>query len=109
MSSPGSFSTSLSRVSEALHDLDEQSVSEMAGLGLLVDWELAKFFRRIDWVLVRQSFTFKEDEVLMVVKIIADQTPYVVFISRPSPIGCMRTLIRKMNEGTLQLFPDKFA
>lgn len=109
MSSPsqnGQFSPPVSQTAEQL----EPSVRlEMARFGLLVDWELVKLMSSKDWELVRLSFTWKDDEVLMVVKLISQGVPYVVFIGRQSPTHCMKTLVRKAREGTLMLYPDRFA
>lgn len=109
MESPQNVNVSLFDVSPTTRKLSPEDSAEMAAFGMLVDWELGQLAGRQDWVLRRQSFTWKEDEVLLVVKVEVDELPYVVFVSRSSPISCMRTLVRKMRAGTLKMYPDKYA
>jgi hypothetical protein len=109
MSRQAPFQTSLVDFSEVVADSDSASVAEYAAMGLLVDWELVKFLDRLGWSLLRLSFSFKVDEVLLVVKIRVDDTQQVVFVSSSSPIGCIRTFVRRLRENTLTLYPDKFA
>lgn len=103
------FSQSLCEISDVVEQLTAQDQLEMAALGCLIDWELVKFLDRVGWSLVRQSFTWKDDEVLLVLKVMVDELPYVVFVTRSSPIHCMRTFVRKMKEGSITLYPDKYA
>lgn len=105
----GAFGVSLADCSEVVSNLSSDDRDEYAGLGALVDWELVKFMTRAGWSLLRLSFTYKADEVLLVVKVRVDDTQYVVFVTRESPISCMRTLVRKLREKTLALYPDKYA
>lgn len=109
MGTSPAFSTSLFSTSEAAAGLSEEARAEYVGLGILLDWELTKFLARAGWRLVRQSYTLKDDEVLLVIKILVAEVPYVVFISDTSPMGCMRRLVRKLGENTLALYPDKFS
>lgn len=108
MSAPVLSDQLLSEVSEVASSLAPDDLVEMAALGSLVDWELVKFLGRSSWALLSLSFRWKEDEVLMVIKVRVDEAQYVVFVSRPSPMGCMRTLVRKMGSGTIPLYPDKY-
>lgn len=101
--------TSLADVSEAVPHMSEEDRNEMAGFGALVDWELVKLMSRAEWDLVSLSFKWRDDEVLLVGKVKMNGAQYVVFVSRSSPIDCVRTLVRKMRDGALALYPDKFA
>jgi hypothetical protein len=82
---------------------------ELAAFGQLLDWRLTQFLGSEGWALVRLSFTWEEDQVLMVLKVRVADIPYVVFVSRQSPIGCVRTLVRKMRAGSVGLYPDKYS
>jgi hypothetical protein len=103
------FGVSLADVVAGLEGMSEMDMREYAAVGLLLDWQMVNFLRKAGWTLCRQSFTWRDDEVLMVLKVLVDDTPYVVFVSRQSPIHCVRTFVRKMNEGSVPLYPDKFA
>lgn len=109
MSDDRNSGTRLEHISESIQGMAASDRDEMAGFGLIVDWEIVKFFRRADWHLLSLSFRWKVDEVLMVVKFKAGETQYVAFVSRESPIYCMRTLVRKLRENTLAMYPDKYA
>jgi len=109
MASQEPFSTSLGDICHGIDSLTDSDLRENAGLGLLLDWQLVNFLAKQEYQLVRQSFTWKDDEVLMVVKVVKDDTPYVVFVSRQSPISCMRTFVRKMRDGSVSFYPDKYA
>lgn len=109
MSSDVKNGLSLVEVSEALVHMAVDDRDEMAALGLLLDWELVKFLERQGWSLLSLSFKWRDDEVLLVVKLLIDSTQYVGFVSRQSPISCVRTLVRKMRSKTLAFYPDKFA
>lgn len=103
------FRTLLASFSTVTAKLSSEDLQEAAAMGSLVDWELVKLMSRADWELVRLSFTWKDDEVLMVLKVNVNEIPYVVFVSKESPTGCMRTLLRKFEEKTVALYPDKYA
>ena len=109
MGAQEAFSVSLCKISDVVEDLGEADLLELAGLGSLLDWELVKFLAKSGWSLCRLSFTWKDEEVLLVVKVLVDDTPYVAFVSRQNPISCVRTLVRKMNAGDLAIYPDKYA
>lgn len=109
MAGQAAFSVSLCDYSSTVSKLDSQDASEYAAFGLLVDWELVNFLGKAGYQLCRLSFTWKVDEVLMVVKLMKDDLPYVVFISRSSPTGCIRTLLRKLESDELNLYPDKYG
>jgi hypothetical protein len=63
----------------------------------------------VEWRLLRLSLSFKDDETLLVVKLLIDGTQYVVFVSRPSPMDCVRTFLRKFRDRTVALHLDKYA
>lgn len=109
MVDPSGFGLKLASVSEALAGLADEHVHEMAGFGLLVDWELVKFCGRQGWELVSLSFRWKEEEVLLVLKVRIEEALYVGFVSRDSPISCVRTLVRKTRASSLALYPDKYS
>ena len=102
-------SVRLSDFSASVAGMSPEAVLETAALGSLLDWELVNFCADHGARLVRQSFTYKDDEVLMVIKAVRDDLPYVVFISRQSPRGCVSTFIRKAEAGTLNWYPDKYG
>lgn len=99
----------LADVSEVVRDMGTADRDAAAGFGSIVDWELVKFLKRAGWSLLRLSFTWKDNEVLMVIKIRVDEAQYVVFVTRESPTHCMRTFLRKLRENAVALYPDRFA
>lgn len=109
MSDPQSAAKPLASYSEVVADLPSADRDEMAALGLLLDWELAKFLSRAGMTLVSQSFKCSKDDTLMVVKVLAGEAQYVVFVTRRTPMDCVRTFVRKLDSSALALYPDKFA
>ena len=99
----------LARYVDSVGKLDPGAVLEMAAFGALLDWEIVNFLADVGLELVRLSFTFKEEETLLVVKVREDGLPYVVFVSRPTPIACVRTFVRKVTNGDLSKYPDRYA
>lgn len=95
--------------SEVVQDLGQDAVLEMAALGSLIDWELAKLLGRSGYHLVRQSFSLKDDETLLVLKVRIDDALWVAFVTRNTPIDCMATLCRKLSEGSIKFYPDKYS
>lgn len=59
--------------------------------------------------LTGMNFRQSEDEVLLVLKVVEDDLPYVVFLSGLSPRGCVVRLLLKLDRGTLRKYPDKYA
>lgn len=55
------------------------------------------------------SFCAKPNEWLLSVRVVRDGIPEVVFVNKKDPTGCVSTLRRKENEGTLHFFVDRFA
>lgn len=108
MQTPKNSTTKLAEVSKSAKILSTEDRLEMAAFGALIDWELVNLLGDEGWVMLSQSFRWRDDEVLMVVKMRIDQTQYVVFVSRQSPMDCVRTLVRKMRAGTVAMYPDKF-
>jgi len=92
-----------------ISNLKAEDRDRAAAFGLMIDWKLVKLLADHEYELLRLSFTFKEDEVLMVTKVRQEGTQYVVFVSRRDPMGCMQTFVRRLTEDTLKIYPDRFA
>lgn len=55
------------------------------------------------------SFREKLQGTLMVLKVVKEENPYVVFVNGSTPTGCIRILRRQLREGELRLVPDQYA
>jgi len=56
-----------------------------------------------------ESFKNKGRTVLLVMRVLRGGTPLVAFVTERDTIGCMAVFLRKLEEGTLNWVPDKFA
>lgn len=55
------------------------------------------------------SFSSKPDGWLLCVRMTDESIPVVVFSKKLAPMDCIANLKRRYEEGTLQIFPDRFA
>jgi len=106
---PSAFAPKFTDVTTATKGMSQEDLQETAAYGSLVDWELVNFLGDHGLSLCRLSFTWRDDEVLLVVKVRRGDLPYVVFVSRPTPRACVRTFVKKVKDNTLALYPDRFA
>ena len=56
-----------------------------------------------------ESFKDQGWSVLMVLKVAKGMTPLVIFITERTTTGCMRVLLRQIDQGALELREDKFG
>lgn len=92
-----------------LRGMDADAMRGWAALGLVLDSDLWSIFAKAGQELVSISIRQREDEFLLVVKVRADGAQYVGFVGRQNTRLCILTLLRKLDAGTLTLYPDKFA
>lgn len=55
------------------------------------------------------SFRLDKEECLLVLKILREGIPEVVFLSSVTPTRCMQKLRRRLREGDVKFFVDKYA
>ena len=55
------------------------------------------------------SFSQKANGWLLVVRLVQDGTPSVVYVNKVYPSDCVRKLHEKWIAGTLSFFPDRYA
>lgn len=67
------------------------------------------YFVKCGAELVGYSVRHKEDEWLLVSRAILDGTQVVAFMSGSTTTSCMRKMLRRLEEGTVKFYPDKFA
>lgn len=97
-----------------LHKLELSEVVRLvkghyAYYGLLMDWQLAPLLLECGYTLRGLSLTQKPDEWLQVLKITADDLPYVVFTSAYSPRDCMTRMLGGLARADLRVYPDKYG
>ena len=98
-------------VEEMAARLDEDGPMPRADVLTLWKWDQMKVNLLDDKGLTWRGESFKNQgwSVLMVLKVAQGTTPLVVFITEKDTTGCVRVLLRMLEEGLLELREDKFA
>lgn len=86
-----------------------QDSFEMGLWAVLWEYGLWAYMSKLGLELRGYSFTSREDEWLMVLKVTEGDIPKVAFLTALTPAGCMRRAWIRFERGTLELREDKYG